>query len=179
MNLPVKVTENRELVNHIILRRLIRIPPQLKKSFPPILSKPNLHWLVFSSDAFFLLVFVDNMDMDRIQGLLAKGFDPFPGLFAPNESVGAAFGVQGSRNLLIMNCAVELSFGFRLGPNSTMIISDYKQSIKTNELGIYSYAIGLAYIISFGNEIVKDNLYDYLDGLVAYSVEKWRVSVGK
>jgi hypothetical protein len=60
-----------------------------------------------------------------------------------------------------------------------MIISDYKQSIKTNELGIYSYAIGLAYIISFGNEIVKDNLYDYLDGLVAYSVEKWRVSVGK
>ena len=43
-------------------------------------------------------------------------------------------------------------FSFSIGKDSTIIIQDHKQHIKTEELGERDYTIKLAYLISFGVE---------------------------
>lgn len=41
------------------------------------------------------------------------------------------------------------------------------------------YVVELAYIISFGDEINQANYLDFVDGLIAYSINEWRLADGK
>lgn len=50
------------------------------------------------------------------------------------------------------------------------------ESINLVNLGLYTYYIKLAYIIIFGDEIKHDNVCEFLDDLISYSINIWRSS---
>jgi hypothetical protein len=120
-----------------------------------------------------MVVFLDPGDENRINEYRSKRFDPFPGLITFGN-LGSAFRVEKSRYMLIQSCSVENAYALSLGNDSTIIMVDHKQSIKTQELGRVEYHIPLAYIVSYGDEINKATVYEYFEGLIAYSINMWR-----
>lgn len=163
-------------LRNLVKNRLLLVPEEIRRFLPPVLSKPKVGLFTYPTDTYFILAFVDAVERERIQKLTEKGYHPFPGLIKPHtgNSVSVAFKLANSRNVLIQANTVKNLFSFSLGKDCTLILRDHKQSINTKELGIYEYTINLAYIISFGDEINSDNLYDYVEDLIAYSFKQWR-----
>jgi len=171
-----KETIDQNRLIEIVKKRLLRVPEEIKKFLPPILSKPGVDLFTFLTDTYFILAFVDAAEKEKLKNLVKKGHHPFPGLIKPeNVSMSAAFRLERARNTFIAGCTVEDMFSFSLGKDSTIILLDHKQSWP-EETGVYIYVIDLAYIVSFGDEINRDNLYDFLEDLIAYSFKEWRSS---
>jgi hypothetical protein len=170
----MNTSENQDLVKNIVEKRLIRVPPEIKKSFPPVLSKPGVSSSIFSTDIYLILAFTDENERRRIDKLLGKGYHPFPGLITDDPSMKAAFRIEESKNVYIEKCTVKNMFSLSLGVDSTIALCNHSQTINTSELGVYKYVVQLAYIISFGNEINRDNLHDFVEDIIAYSIKQWR-----
>ncbi|MCK4731662.1 MAG: hypothetical protein KAT65_04305 [Methanophagales archaeon] len=168
--------EDQGRLKNIIEKRLLRVPSEIKKFFPPVLSKPGVSFFTFSTDTYLILAFIDEVEKKRIEKLIKKGYHPFPGLIADDTSTPVAFRFKKSRNVFLERCTVENMFSLSLGGDSTVILCNHLQSINTFELGVYRYVVQLAYIISFGSEINRDNLYDFVEDLIAYSFKQWRSS---
>jgi hypothetical protein len=165
-------------VKEIIEKYLFQVPPETRKTFPAILLEANVKSFSLWSDSFFILDFIDNEEKGRINDLKEKGIFPFPGLIKPENIVGStAFHLENSRNGLIDHNVVKNLFTFDIGRDSTVILRDHKQQIKTIELGDYTYKIRLAYLIFFGDIINRKNMFDFLESLISYSVKIWRSSV--
>lgn len=166
---------NPDKIKEIIEQRFTQAPAIIKKSFPDVLQNSPISWITLSPPDYLMVVFLNPGYENRIKEYTSKRYDPFPGLITL-ENKGAAFRVDKSRNMLIQSCTVNNSYALSLGSDSTIILSNHKQSIKTQELGQVDYDIPLAYIVSYGDEINKATIYDYFDGLIAYSINIWRGS---
>lgn len=160
-------------VRLIIDNRLAHAPMKIKDFFPKVLSLKPVSWVTISPPEYLMVAFLNPGDENRINELISKRFDPFPGLITLNNQ-GAAFRVEKSRNMLIQDSKVKNSYTLSLGVDSTIIVSNHTQSIKTKELGQIEYHIPLAYIVSYGHEINKATVYEYFEGLIAYSINIWR-----
>jgi len=166
---------NPDKIKEIIEQRFAQAPAIIKKSFPDVLQNSPVSWITLSPPDYLMVVFLDPGDEIRIKEYTSKKYDPFPGLITL-ENKGAAFRIDKSRSMLIQSCTVKNSYALFLGSDSTIIMADHTQSIKTQELGQINYHIPLAYIVSYGSEISKATVYDYFDGLIAYSINMWRGS---
>jgi len=162
-----------QTVSTIINKRLVKIPKKLKEPFPSILKQEQLSWATISEKDFLMVIFISADDKERISKNIKDNLNPFVGLIT-TEKVGAAFRVENSRYMYVNNCSVNNSYAISLGPDSTIILENHKQSILLENIGNVSYTIPLAYIISYGNEIDHASIFEYLDGLVAYSTNQWR-----
>jgi len=171
----VNANINPDKIKEIIEQRFTHAPDKIKKSFPAVLQNSPFSWIVFSPPDYLMVLFTNPGDEKRIKEYTSKKYDPFPGLITL-ENKGAVFRVDKSRYMLIQSSAVNNSYAISLGKDSTIIIVDHRQLIKTQEIGQIEYQIPLAYIISYGNEISKATIYDYFDGLIAYSINMWRGS---
>lgn len=164
---------NPDKIKELIEQRFTQAPALIKKSFPAVLQNSPVSWITLSPPDYLMVVFLDPGDEVRIKEYISKKYDPFPGLITL-ENKGAAFRVDKARSMLIQSCTVENSYTLSLGGDSTIIMADHTQSLKTQELGQINYHIPLAYIVSYGSEINKATVYDYFDGLIAYSINMWR-----
>ena len=167
-------TPSAERISDIVKRRLLTIDPDLRKSFPKILSEASLHWLSFGDTILFGLIFIDDLNMQRINAFRKRNLDPFPGLITSDKAVPAAFRIEKARNNVFSGCTVKNSFSFSIGQDSTIIITNHSQILEGTEIGDIEYKVPLAYIISFGAEITTENAYEYLEELMAYSIKMWR-----
>jgi len=166
-------------IKEIIKRRLIKIPSEVRKFFPKILSKPKISIKIIKSKNYILIVFLEPEEKARRKNdPIRKKISSFPGLIAKDDASKVAFRIE-SRNTLITNCTIEDMFSISLGKDSTAILCDHKQILNTEEFGRYKYTVELAYVISFGDEINQNNIYDYFEELVAYSINQWKVVHGK
>ncbi|HEX7343534.1 MAG TPA: hypothetical protein VF398_04680 [bacterium] len=161
-------------IEEIIQKRFGLAPEGIKTALPPILQEEKLFWACTSTQSFFVLAFVDQAGRSKIEELVTKNYFPFPGLINDKSDITAAIELEASKNIYIKDCIVSNMFSLRLKEDSTVVLENHKQTIKTNELGEYEYVLQLAYIVSFGKEINPANLFDYLDGLIAYSIELWK-----
>ena len=168
-----------EKIRDIVERRLVRVDRDLRKKFPDILRSSNIQWISLGNKDLLSLFFINDNDIERIRSYQKQNFDPFPGLFTTDSSLPSAFGFDKSRFGLVTGCSVSNSISFSIGKDSTFVVVDHTQSIKTQELGSISYHVPLGYFVSFGEEITPDNAYDNLEELVAFSVKAWRESHGK
>lgn len=175
----MKKYQNQDRLSDIIHKRLISVPKNIRDSMPPIFTKDKPLWFSRMSDLYFMVVFFNASDFKRIDSLIQKGFDPFPGLITTDKDVQAAFRLEKSRNTFISNCTVKNMYGLSLGKNTSIILCNHQQSINTIEVGMLDYVVELAYIISFGDEINQANYLDFVDGLIAYSINEWRLAYGK
>lgn len=165
--------ESQERLNDILNRRFVRIHQKIKQELPFVLSKEKLEYSMIFAKQYFLLAFLNEDEKLRIQKMSEKGYYPFPGLIAEEASSPSAFRLEGSKYNFIVKNTVNNMFSLSLGEDSTVILCEHTQSINTAELGKHTYIVPLAYIISFGKEINHGNMYDFLEDLIAYSVDKW------
>lgn len=160
-------------IKSIVEKRLVHAPQEVKSAFPAVLRQKQVSWATISESQYFMIAFLTPAEQKRIDDFVAKRVNPFPGLITTG-SEGAAFRVDKSRYTTIRSCKVSNSFALSLGPDSTVLLEDHSQSIKSKDMGTVSYKIQLAYVLSYGNEINTATLYEYFDGLVAYSINVWR-----
>lgn len=159
---------------------LRRVPPTQYEHLPEVLlEKGQTRFLILSTDKFIIIDFLDDEEAKRISDLKKKGHFPFPGLIKPDQlKMSAAFRFEKARNGLVQGCSVNNMFSFSIGKDSSFIIQNHKQQIKTEELGEYNYTIKLAYLISFGDEITQSNIYDIAKDLMFYSFQRWGIDLG-
>jgi hypothetical protein len=166
------IIDNKKLID-IIDRRLFRVSPEVLKLFPPILSGQIKGIFSICTENYFILCIIDPEDMKRIDELTKLNYHPFPGLISEPPNIGGAFHLKNSRNNIFQSCTVVNSPSFILEEDNTLVLINHNQSINSVEKGPYEYNIKLAYIISFGNEITFQNIYEIIDELIAYSVKHW------
>lgn len=163
-----------ERLKDIIEKHLLGAPNEAKVSFVPVLRNPDVSWFTFSTDKYFMLTFIDAAGKKRIDELLKISHHPFPGLIAEKDSVPAAFHFEKSLNAFLKGYSVPPDmFSLSLGEDSTVILCNHTQAVKTLELGEYEYAVELAYVISFGKEINSKSMYDFIENSIIYSIKQW------
>lgn len=170
-------TVEQERIASIVEKRLVRAPNEAKEAFPAVLKQERVSWATIFEPQYFMVVFLTPEEEKRVNEFVAKRLNPFPGLVTTG-SEGAAFRVEKSRYMTIKSCQVSNSFALSLGPDSTILIQDHSQSVNTQDVGLISYKIPLAYILSYGEEINEATFYEYFEGLVAYSTNMWREAHG-
>jgi hypothetical protein len=166
-----------EKISEIVKRRLIEVDPQTRAGFPPVLHIKNVTWwLIFEDKRFIGLVFVDEAEMARVEDYKNRGLTPFPGLVLATDdrSIPCAFRIDSSKNGVFTKCAVKNQISFSVGKDSTFMVSDHTQSLEKTEAGDLSYNVPLAYIVSYGSEITTNNVCEYLEDLITYSIKAWR-----
>lgn len=165
-----------EKIGEIIKRRLTDVDPETKAGFPPVLTAKKTYWIAFGDKRFFGLVFVDEAGMARVEDYKKRGLNPFPGFVLATEdrSIPAAFRINTSKNGLFDKCTVKNMVSFSVGQDSTFIVRDHTQSLDKTQAGDLSYNVPLAYIVSYGQEITPNNLHEYVEDLIAYSIKLWR-----
>jgi len=168
-----------EKINAIIRRRLIEVDPQTRAAFPPVLSlKEKTWWLIFEDKKFIGIIFANDAELTRIKDYENRGLTPFPGLVlaTDNRSIPCAFRIDSSKNGVFTKCAVKNMISFSVGKDSTFIVSDHTQTLEKTQAGDLVYNVPLAYILSYGAEITPNNVHEYLEDLVSYSIKLWRLS---
>jgi hypothetical protein len=155
------------------------VKPELAKFLPNILTDQVLHILSVFSENYYILAFFDENEWPKIKAFREREVWPtLPGLIkGQNDHGSVLFKVEGSRNSVFRNSQVSNSYSFELGKDSTILLINHKQSLNLQGQ-VVDYTIGLAYMISFGDEIAPNNLYGYLGDLVAYSFKEWRTKFG-
>jgi hypothetical protein len=168
---------NRNKLN-LILNNLF-ISPDLAKYLPRVLTESEVHVLTILSDTYFVLAFFNETEWAKITEFREKGLQPpLPGLIKPEANSGSsAFRIEKTKNFLFRNNQVNNQYSFSLGKDATVLLIEHRQSMKSDELTT-DYTIGLAYLVSFGEEITSNNFYDYLEDLAAYSFKVWRSEFG-
>ncbi len=160
-------------INEIIKKRLSRVAPSVKKSFPSVLQKKKIRWVAITEAEYAMIVILGSGDKKRINDYISKKLNPFPGLITVKKE-SALFRAEGARYMTASECTVSNAYTFSLGKDSTIVLLNHTQSIETKNQGKLEYKIPLAYIVSYGDEINKATVYEYFDGLVAYSTNMWR-----
>lgn len=157
-----------------IIDKLANIPDELKDNVPKVLTHSN-YVVTNLTGEYCLVVFVqDKEEFERIEKFEKQGVEPFPGLILPQDrDRPTAMAFNRSRNFYLNGNKVTNLYSLKLGKDCTVVIQNHKQSIRTKEFGKVEYTIGLAYLISFGNEITLYNFYDYLEDLILFSWKTW------
>jgi hypothetical protein len=162
---------------NLILNKFF-INPDLAKYLPRVLTESEVHILTILSDTYFVLAFFNKTEWAKITEFRKKGLEsPLPGLIKPEDSGSSAFSIEKTKNFLFRNNQVSNQYSFSLGTDATSLLIEHRQSIKSDELTV-DYTIGLAYLVSFGEEITSSNFYGYLEDLAAYSLKLWRSESG-
>ncbi len=123
---------------------------------------------------------MDQKEKERIRRLKERNIHPFFALIKPPDKQGPVFFRlgDGSRNMYFGKMMLKDGFAFSIGKDCTLVVEQVRQSVLLKEDERYDYNIDLAYIVSFGNEINRENALSFLKDTISYSFEIWRKSVG-
>ncbi len=166
---------NLDKINEIIKRNFV-IPKDKVEHYPPIFRKGGFTSAVFISDYFMILSFLDIEQEGLFAGYSEKINNPFPGfIILSKDRSPVAFKLENnSRNNYFLKNKVDNLYSFSVGEDTTFIVQEHHQKINFLELGNIEYEIDLAYIVTFGDEINKNNFHEYLERLIIFSISKWR-----
>jgi len=170
------ITVEPQKIRSIITKQLIHAPPDIKAAFPPVLRQSKVLSVIISEPDYLIVVFLTAEEEKRFNECISKQIDPLVGLITtgPEKS---AFRINKSKYAIARSCSVTNKFSLSLGPDSTIVLEDHHQIVHTDDIGTVSYTLPLAYIISYGDDIDQETVYEYLEGLVAYSANIWKESI--
>ena len=167
-----EVIDTRRIVD-IFNECLFELSANEKKALPSIVSKPSVSLFTFQTDAYLIISLVEPKEKHRLTRLIRKRIPPYPELIKPNFiSAPSAFAIEKSKNVLIENCSVQKMFSLSLGKDCTVILINHKQGVTEKVEGVSEYSIELAFVLSYGNEMNTENVYDFIENLVKYFVTR-------
>ena len=164
----------------VIEETLKKVPHEQYGRLPEVLlEKGQTRYFVLCTEDYVIIDFLDDTEAQRISALQTKGYFPFPGLIKPKPlEMSAAFHFEKTKYAVLQGCSISNMFSFSLGKDSTIVIQNHQQQIKTEELQSSVYTIKLAYLISFGDEITKSNIFDVVKDLLLESFKMWGIALG-
>lgn len=170
------ITIDTEKIKAIIEKRLVQAPPNLKATFPPVLRQDRVLSAIISRSECLIVAFLTAEEEKQYSEFVSKQIDPLVGLITTGLEK-AAFRVERAKCVTARSCTVTNSFSLSLGPDSTILIEDHHQVIQEADIGVVSYTVPLAYIVSYGDEINSSTVYAYLESLVVYSTNIWTENI--
>jgi hypothetical protein len=168
-NIPIDT----EKIKAIIEKRLVQAPSNLKATFPPVLRQDRVLFAIISQPECLIVAAEEEKQFNEF---VSKQIDPLVGLITTGLE-RAAFRVERAKCVTARSCTVTNSFSLSLGPDSTILIEDHHQVIEAADIGLVSYTVPLAYILSYGDEIDCSTVYGYLESLVVYSTNIWTENI--
>jgi hypothetical protein len=121
-------------IKELIDRRIIYAPKEIKEILPTVI-RDEVRWVAFSNKELMLLTFLDVEGMKRVQEYSNKGYDLFPGFIATSEGISAGIRMTKSKYGFVSGCSISGMYSFSVGPDSTFVVQNHTQTLKTNELG--------------------------------------------
>lgn len=173
----INIPAEPQKIRSIIEKRLVQAPPDIKATFPPVLRQSKVLSVIISEPEYLIVAFLTAEEEKRFNECVSKQIDPLVGLITTGPEK-AAFRIDKAKYAIARSCSVTNKFSLSLGPDSTIVLEDHHQIIQTADIGTVSYILPLAYVISYGDDIDHATVYEYLEGLVAYSTNMWRESIG-
>lgn len=164
---------NQEIKN-IVDSRIFKAAASIRKYFPRSIVDGSGFYVNFGNEKLHVILFLEGSEKKALDIRLQNKYDPFPGLLSTEESVGAAFRFENSKNCIIERCAVSNSYALSLGKNSSIVLIDHNQEINTQELGVLKYKIDLGFIITFPDDSSPFDLKDAFDDLISYYISTRR-----
>lgn len=165
-----------EQVEVFVRNNLLNAPPEIRNKFPQILSRQDVSIFIYSTVDYVIVAFLGSNEKERIMKLRNRNIHPFFALVKPpNIDAPVFFKLgDGTRNIYVGKMTLQGGFGFSIGKDCTLIVEELRQSVLLKAEEKYQYDIDLAYVLSFGNEIKKENVLDFLKDTISYSFEIWR-----
>ena len=164
----------KDKIQSIIENRIFKAAASVKKHFPKSIANGTTFFVSFGNEKLHVIIFLDNSERPALENRIKNKFDPFPGLITTESGVGAAFRMENAKNAIIEQCTVKNSYALSLGLNSSIILIDHNQEIKTKELGVLKYKIDLAFILSFPEDQSLFDPAEAFDDLISYFVSTRR-----
>jgi hypothetical protein len=165
-------------IKEIISRRFLSADNETIKLFPKVLENHHPAWKTIHNEKLFAIFFLSNEESQIIRKIQTKYNIPFPGLYSMNSESPALFHFKNSHFTMIQDLTVKDFRAFSIGQDSSIVIKNFTVDINTENKERIFYTISLAYILSFGEEITTENIYEHLDSLIAYSIKNWRQTAG-
>lgn len=170
----MRKTIDKAKIDKIVSTQLYDIPQVIKDHNPTFLYDKNTKYFHILADEYFFLAFLSEKEMSRANKLMSSGIHPFPGLFTCiDTNLPTAFKFGNARYVLLDGNTVKNALLLSLGKDSTIIIRNHHQAINISGVGNFDYIVELAYIVTFGISINQSNVLDYLEDLIAYSINHW------
>lgn len=132
---------------------------------------PDITPFLYDGEFYCILALVTKDEAKRLKAIVRRQEIPFPFLVKPNtsrQSVAIAF--EKSRYAWIDHVSVKDMFAFSIGNDCTIILNE----VSIAKSAEFEYTIDLAYLVTFGDEITKNNLSKFMEDLIAYSIEQWK-----
>jgi hypothetical protein len=167
-NIPIEQSR----IKSTIEKRLIQAPPDIQAVFPPVLRQGRALSAIISEPEYLMVAFLTVEQEKQFGKCISRKTNPFPGLITTGRE-RAACRVEKAICATARSCVITNCFSFSLGADSTIILEDHHQIIETDTIGTVSYTVPLAYIVSYGDDIDQITVYEYLENLVAYSINMW------
>ena len=79
-----------------------------------------------------------------------------------------------AKNTFVHKGKVSGKYSFYLEKDNTLIISEHSMKFNTDNFGHLTYIVDLSFVVSYGDEIVKMNVLEYIENLIAYYIKKIR-----
>jgi len=146
-----------------------------KRKLPEILKYRDIKYGVIQNKYLIMIYFIKPKVQNEVDGYYKIYKEPFPGLFSyPNFEISSAFSIENSKNNYFKNNKVSNLYSFKIGKDSSFILENHNQVIRSPDGFMIDYVIDLAYVIFFGDIINISNFTEYLDDLIKYSIKIWK-----
>jgi hypothetical protein len=166
----------RQKILLLVKEKLLKAPGEVKKTLPPILSRSDAVPFFYDGEFYCILAIVTKDELKKLKALVKNGESPFPYLVKPkNVRKPVAIAFTKSRYALVDHVSVKDMFSFSIGEDCTIILNSFTQVVTISKDVDYDYTIDFAYLISFGEEITKNNLSEFVEELIAYSIQRGTV----
>jgi hypothetical protein len=103
-------------------------------------------WLTSNGEWFWVIFFLTAESFRRFHEYQDKGWNPFPGLFSPDESGSAAIAVHGEYGFYDSNMT-QNGYAFLAGRDGSFIIHNHRHSTTDAKGNTADYLVDLAFVV--------------------------------
>lgn len=150
-------------------------PDEDKRKLPSILNRWDL-WVTVQDSYVFALAFVDEKERRRVDEFTSKGWDPFPGLFAPAAaSKNVAFDAKNTFGVYSSN-VTENILAFAINPGVHFTIEEHIHLTRTPEGESIRYHVPLAFVLGLSESrgVTWNCIENSLLALATHTMDWWR-----
>lgn len=158
-------------VHSLIQRRISQLTPEHRSKLPGVLRQDPIGWAHIDDGDWASIIFIDSSDQARISGFGEKGIQPFPGMITRELDSPAAFRLENSKFMSLIDCTVKNMHALSLGQDCSATLRNLSIELDIADDEPISYSIKLAFVVSSGKTIDKNNAINILEDLIAQQLK--------
>lgn len=158
-------------IHSLIQRRISRLDPERRSRLLGVLRQDPIGWAHTDDGDWASIIFIDSDDQARIKEFGEKGIQPFPGMITREPDSPAAFRFEDSKFINLIDCTVKNTHALSLGQDCSITLRNLNIELDIEGDESISYSIKLAFVVSSGKTIDKNNAINILEDLIAQQLK--------